>query len=58
MIETIQTKATQRGRKRALGELQIAELAHKIKTGHKKAKVAREFGISRETLYKYLRAYM
>jgi DNA-binding phage protein len=56
MIETTKAQTTQRGRKRALGDLQIAELALKIKTGHKKAKVAREFGISRETLYKYLRA--
>ena len=35
---------------------QIAEVKHRIGAGEQKAHVARAFGISRETLYQYLRA--
>jgi DNA invertase Pin-like site-specific DNA recombinase len=44
-----------RGRKRALSDAQIANLRKRLASGEKKAVVAREFGISRETLYQYLR---
>jgi DNA invertase Pin-like site-specific DNA recombinase len=44
-----------RGRKRALSDAQIANLQKRLASGEKKAVVAREFGISRETLYQYLR---
>jgi DNA invertase Pin-like site-specific DNA recombinase len=43
------------GRKKALAAENIAELRHRVATGEKKARIAREFGISRETLYQYLR---
>jgi DNA invertase Pin-like site-specific DNA recombinase len=43
-----------KGRKRALTPERAAELRARIKAGAKKAAVAREFGISRETLYTYL----
>ena len=43
------------GRKRALSPEQITDLKARIDKGEKKAKVAREMGISRETLYQYLR---
>lgn len=43
------------GRKRSLSNAQILILHQRIKGGKKKARVAREFGISRETLYQYLR---
>ncbi|HCR3479017.1 TPA: helix-turn-helix domain-containing protein, partial [Citrobacter freundii] len=33
----------------------IAELRQRVEAGEQKAKLAREFGISRETLYQYLR---
>jgi DNA-binding phage protein len=33
----------------------MAELRQRASTGEQKAKLAREFGISRETLYQYLR---
>jgi DNA invertase Pin-like site-specific DNA recombinase len=44
-----------RGRKPALSAVQRAELRRRIATGEQKTRVAREFGISRETLYQYLR---
>ena len=44
-----------RGRKPALSAVQRAELRRRIATGEQKTWVAREFGISRETLYQYLR---
>ena len=43
-----------KGRKKALTHERVAELRKRVKAGDKKAAVAREFGISRETLYKYL----
>jgi len=35
--------------------VEAAELRQRIATGVSKAQAAREFGISRETLYKYLK---
>ncbi len=43
-----------KGRKRALTPERVTELRDRVKAGAKKAAVAREFGISRETLYTYL----
>ena len=43
------------GRKKALVAERIEELRTRIDNGEKKAPLAREFGISRETLYQYLR---
>ncbi len=43
------------GRKKALTPERIAELRARAITGEKKSLLAREFGISRETLYQYLR---
>jgi DNA invertase Pin-like site-specific DNA recombinase len=43
-----------KGRKRALTPERVKELHQRVKDGEKKAAVAREFGISRETLYSYL----
>jgi DNA invertase Pin-like site-specific DNA recombinase len=43
-----------KGRKRSLTPERVTELRKRIKAGEKKAAVAREFGISRETLYTYL----
>ena len=45
-----------RGRKKSLTSEQIAEMKRRIGAGEPKAHVARAFGISRETLYQYLRA--
>ena len=44
-----------RGRKKSLSQAAVAELRQRIVAGKSKAQVAREFGISRETLYKYLK---
>src|SRR5690606_26522079 len=45
-----------KGRKPSLSEEQRAELRERVKIGEPKAAVARAFGISRETLYQYLKA--
>ncbi|MBV7801884.1 Hin recombinase, partial [Klebsiella pneumoniae subsp. pneumoniae] len=44
-----------RGRKKSLSSERIAELRQRVEAGEQKTKLAREFGISRETLYQYLR---
>ena len=44
-----------KGRKKSLSQAAVAQLRHRIATGMSKAQVAREFGISRQTLYQYLR---
>ena len=43
-----------RGRKKALTDDQVVELRRRA-AGEAKATLAREFGISRETLYQYLK---
>jgi len=45
-----------RGRKKALSPERATELRQRADAGEQKAKLAREFGVSRETLYQYLRA--
>ena len=44
-----------KGRKKSLSEAEVSELRERIADGMSKARAAREFGISRETLYKYLK---
>ena len=44
-----------KGRKRSLSPDQIVEVRERVDNGERKASVARHFGISRETLYCYLR---
>jgi DNA invertase Pin-like site-specific DNA recombinase len=44
------------GRKKALSPEQVADLRRRAAAGEQKAALAREFGISRETLYQYLRS--
>jgi DNA invertase Pin-like site-specific DNA recombinase len=44
-----------RGRKNALVDHQVAELRRRASAGEPKATLVREFGISRETLYQYLK---
>jgi len=44
-----------RGRKKSLSQAAVAEIRQRIKAGMSKAQAAREVGISRETLYKYLK---
>jgi DNA invertase Pin-like site-specific DNA recombinase len=55
-IALAKQRGVYRGRKRSLTSEQIAEVKRRIGAGEQKAHVARAFGISRETLYQYLRA--
>jgi DNA-binding phage protein len=43
------------GRKKALIPERVEELCSRVGNGERKAALARAFGISRETLYQYLR---
>jgi len=52
-IELAKKKGKYKGRKRSLSSEQVAELKNRVAVGEKKAGLAREFGISRETLYQY-----
>ena len=54
-IALAKQRGAYRGRKKALSPDRAAELLQRVKAGEQKAKLAREFGISRETLYQYLR---
>jgi DNA invertase Pin-like site-specific DNA recombinase len=54
-IALAKKRGAYRGRKRILSTEQVIDLKTRIEAGEKKAKVAREIGISRETLYQYLR---
>ena len=54
-IALAKQRGAYRGRKRALSETDIAEVKSRVAAGEQKAQIARDFGISRETLYQYLR---
>jgi DNA invertase Pin-like site-specific DNA recombinase len=54
-IRIAKQKGVYKGRKASLTNDQMAEIREKIAAGIPKAKVAREYKCSRETLYKYLR---
>jgi DNA invertase Pin-like site-specific DNA recombinase len=54
-IALARKRGAYRGRKPSLNADQTAELKRRVAAGDKKATVAREFGISRETVYQYLR---
>ncbi len=54
-IALARQRGAYRGRKKSLSDTEIAELRRRIAAGEKKARVARDLGISRETLYQYLR---
>jgi len=55
-IALAKQRGAYRGRKKSLSDIEIIELSRRVASGEKKAQVARDFGISRETLYQYLRA--
>jgi DNA invertase Pin-like site-specific DNA recombinase len=44
-----------KGRKKLLTQAEVANIHQQIAAGMSKAQVAREFGISRQTLYQYLK---
>ena len=54
-IALAKQRGAYRGRKKALAPERVADLRRRAAAGEKKAQLAREFGISRETLYQYLR---
>ena len=54
-IALAKQRGAYRGRKKALAPEQVAQLRRRAAAGEKKAQLAREFGISRETVYQYLR---
>lgn len=43
------------GRKRALSDEQVIDIRNRVTAGETKAALAREYGVSRETLYQHLR---
>ena len=55
-IALAKKRGAYRGRKKALSPEQVADLRQRAAAGDQKAALAREFGISRETLYQYLRS--
>jgi DNA invertase Pin-like site-specific DNA recombinase len=54
-IALARQRGAYRGRKKALDDDTLDKLHRRVKAGEKKAKLAREFGISRQTLYESLR---
>lgn len=54
-IALAQQRGAYRGRKKSLNDEQIVALKRRVAAGETKALIARDFGISRETLYQYLR---
>jgi DNA invertase Pin-like site-specific DNA recombinase len=54
-IALAKKRGVYRGRKRALNDDQITALKARVAQGEKKASIARDLGISRETLYQYLK---
>ena len=56
-IALAKQKGVYKGRKPALSAEQAIELNKRIVAGEQKAKLAREFGIRRETVYQYLKKF-
>lgn len=54
-IALAKQRGAYRGRKRSLNSEQVAKLKQRVAAGEQKALIARDLGISRETLYQYLR---
>jgi DNA invertase Pin-like site-specific DNA recombinase len=55
-ITLAKLRGVYRGRRRSLNDEQVAEVRRRVEAGESKAKVARDFGVSRETVYQYLHA--
>src|SRR4051794_37102974 len=54
-IALARQRGAYRGRKPSLNPEQIVEVKRRVAAGEQKARVARDMGISRETVYQYLR---
>ncbi len=55
-ISLAKQRGAYQGRKKALAPEKITDLKQRAAAGEKKANIARDLGISRETLYQYLRS--
>ena len=55
-IALAKQRGVYQGRRRSLNDRQAEQLRERAAVGEPKAVLAREFGISRETVYQYLRA--
>jgi len=53
-IAIAKAKGVFKGRKRSMTDEKIAEIKQRVENGDKKSHIARDMGISRETLYQYL----
>ena len=56
-IALAKKKGLYKGRKPSLSKEQITEIKNKVQNGDKKSDIAKDFKISRETLYQYLRKF-
>ena len=54
-IEQAKKRGAYAGRKKALTHEQVLDIRERVKAGETKAALAREYSVSRETLYQYLR---
>ncbi len=54
-IELAKKRGVYKGRKKSLSADQIVHLKQRAASGETKTKLAKEFDISRETLYQYLK---
>lgn len=54
-IALAKKRGAYKGRKAILSKAQVEEIKARVANGDKKSHIARDFGISRETLYQYLR---
>lgn len=55
-IALAKQRGAYRGRKKLLSADQVATLRQRVAAGEQKAQIARDIGISRETLYQYLKS--
>ncbi|MHB1459081.1 MAG: recombinase family protein [Armatimonadota bacterium] len=55
-IALAKQRGAYKGRKKVLTSAQVADLKQRVAAGEQKAQIARDLGISRETLYQYLKA--
>lgn len=54
-IALAKVRGAYRGRKQTLSPVQVTQLCERAQAGEAKSRLAREYGISRETLYQYLK---
>ena len=54
-IAIAKKKGLYKGRKKCLTNEQVLEVKEKLKLGFNKSKIARDYGVSRSTIYEYIR---